>query len=259
MSKQYLDFAKDMAREAGKIMRKNFSLGMKRDWKGDGTPLTVTDLAVNALVTSSVSKIFPSHSLISEEGGYIRDSEYTWVCDPLDGTIPFSHSVPTSAFSLALTKNGESLVGAVYDPFLDRLVYAGKGSGAFLGKKRIAVSKQGLNRGVVDFEDFKDSLYPVHFVRRKLVDLGALVCQFHSIVYGGLLVACGELVTALYVGKHSWDGAALSVIVEEAGGTMTDLFGLRQRYDGKLRGFVISNGIVHDEILQLIKPTLEPV
>src|SRR3989344_1795821 len=137
-----LEFAKGIAREAGALMRQNFTLGMKKEWKDDDTPLTKTDLAINQLVLEAVQKKYPEHSYIGEEGNNIKESEYTWVCDPVDGTIPFSHGYPTFAFSLALTKNGESILGVIYDPIMDRLVHAEKGRGAFLNGKRIAVRKE---------------------------------------------------------------------------------------------------------------------
>ena len=79
-----LDFAQALAYKAGKIIRENFSLGMKKEWKKDNTPLTYTDNVVNQLVIDEISKKFPTHSVLGEEKKIIkRDSEFVWVCDPM--------------------------------------------------------------------------------------------------------------------------------------------------------------------------------
>jgi fructose-1,6-bisphosphatase/inositol monophosphatase family enzyme len=128
----HLDFAEKLAREAGALMRQNFTLGMKKEWKSDMTPLTATDLAVNALALRRIEDAYPADAIISEEGSIKKDSEYAWVCDPVDGTMPFSHGLPTFVFSLALTRQGESVAAVVYDPICDRLVRAEKGEGVFM-------------------------------------------------------------------------------------------------------------------------------
>lgn len=123
----HLDFAINLAKQAGPIIKNNFVLGMKKEIKQDKTPLTVTDLAINDLVNKAVAKMFPDHGLISEEGGFYSGQDYTWVCDPVDGTIPFSHGVPICMFMLGLMYKGQSILGVVYDPFMDKMYYAEKG------------------------------------------------------------------------------------------------------------------------------------
>jgi len=90
-----------LARQAGEVMRKDFSLGMKKEWKKDKTPVTVTDTFVNRMVINAIGKEYPEHSILGEEENSLKDSEYVWVCDPIDGTIPFSHGFPIFAFSLS--------------------------------------------------------------------------------------------------------------------------------------------------------------
>src|SRR3990167_6089880 len=135
-----LDFAVSMAREAGALMKQNFSLGMKKEWKEDKTPLTATDIEINAMLLKTCREKYPAYSFIGEEGSELVEGEYAWVCDPIDGTMPFAHGWPTFVFSLALTKNGESILGVIYDPICDRLLHAEKGGGAFLNGKRIKVN-----------------------------------------------------------------------------------------------------------------------
>jgi len=249
---EYKEFAIKLAKQAGKIIKDNFTSNMKKEWKSDNTPVTETDLKINQLVIDAVKKHFPTHSIIAEEGSYkVDNSEYSWVCDPVDGTIPFSHGIPTCAFSLALVKNGAPILGVIYDPFIDRLFFAEKGKGAFLNNKKIHVSTTsdfdksliGLTAGK------KDSLE----IFEKLTDLKARVVGHWSIVYPGMLVATGDLIATIGRKLSVWDVAALKIIVEEAGGKVTSLLGEEQRYDGEIKGCLITNGEVHNKIVETIK------
>ena len=245
-----LEFAKGIAREAGALMRQNFTLGMKKEWKDDDTPLTKTDLAINQLVLEAVQKKYPEHSYIGEEGNNIKESEYTWVCDPVDGTIPFSHGYPTFAFSLALVRNGEPILGVIYDPIMDRLLWAEKGTGAFLNGEKISVSSEKEFSGKTFVET--NNHPKTAALREMLAERGAWIPTLYSCVYAGMLVAVGEFVANVYPYTKPWAAAAVKIIVEEAGGKVTDLAGNDQRYDGEIKGFVASNGHVHDEILQAL-------
>mgnify|MGYP001588140626 CR=1 FL=1 len=249
-----LSFAENLAREAGKIMRENFSaasVGMKREWKDDNTPLTETDTAINKLVIEAVSAAYPTYSVIGEEASNLKESEYAWVCDPVDGTIPFSHGFPIFTFSLALTKNGESIVGVMYDPIMDRLVSAEKGKGAYLNGQKISVSSEKTisKQSFVELNtnDRMTSL------RAYLHEKGSYVPTLYSCVYASMLVATGEFAAAIYPHDKPWDAAAVKIVIEEAGGKVTDLDGNEQRYDGKVNGFVASNGYVHNELVRALK------
>jgi fructose-1,6-bisphosphatase/inositol monophosphatase family enzyme len=259
MNTAYKDFAVALAKEAGKIMRDDFKFGMQKEWKEDNTPVTKTDFVINALALERIKKAYPSHSVIAEEGSNFREGdEFVWVCDPVDGTIPFCHGVPTSVFALALTHKGETILGVVYDPFGDRLYVAEKGKGAFLNGKRISVSKHNT---------FENAVIGINWSHRSPVDLlqlfGALKSEkarainVGSIIYMGSLVAAGEFVAIIYPNKKMHDAAALKVLVEEAGGTVTDIWGDDQRYDRPTNGIVASNGVLHDKILALIRKTVK--
>ncbi len=255
----YRTFAIELAQKAGEIMKANFSLGMKKEWKADHTPLTVTDTSINELVLNSIKDAYPEHSILAEEGSHlIKDSEYTWVCDPIDGTIPFSHGIPISTFTLALTRNGESIFGIIYDPYLNRLFTGEKGKGAFLHNKRIYVSElSSLAATAMNIEAFKGATYNLIGIQEKLYEKKVKLFTLCSYIYSAALVSCGELIGAIFASKTPWDVAAAKIIIDEAGGKATDLFGNDQRYDKDIKGFVASNGLVHDELLQLIKTTLK--
>jgi myo-inositol-1(or 4)-monophosphatase len=252
-------FAIGLAKEAGDIIKKNFTLGMKKEWKEDNSPLTQTDLDINALAVESIKEKFSEHSVLAEEGSDFSGSgEYTWVCDPLDGTIPFSHGIPTCVFSLALTRNGESILGVVYDPFMDRMFFAEKGKGAFLNEEKISVSaRDSLKNTLFCVASGKAEVDMLPLVK-ALRDEGAKIIDFYSITYMGALVASGECGATIFQGVRleetkPHDTAALKIIVEEAGGKVTDLFGKEQRYDRNIRGHLASNGVLHETLLKLIR------
>ena len=250
-----LKFATGLARQAGKIMRQNFSLGMKKEWKEDSTPITVTDTEINALVLNAIQKKYPMHSFVGEEGSRLIESEYTWVCDPVDGTMPFSHGWPTFVFSLALTKNGESMLGVIYDPMMDRLLHAEKGKGAFLNGKKISVAKDpSLSR--TSFISISSDIR-LSSLRETLRAEGCHVPTLYSCVYTSMLVATGEFLAEIYAYNKPWDAASVKIIVEEAGGKVTDLKGEEQRYDKEINGFIASNGLVHQKLVDLIWPLLK--
>lgn len=248
-----LEFAQMLARQAGEVMRRNFTIGMKKEWKEDKTPLTVTDTTINSLVLNAVKDSYPDHSFVGEEESNIKESEYTWVCDPVDGTVPFSHGYPTFVFSLALTHNGESVLGVVFDPIGDRLLKAQKGKGAFLNNKPISVSNDMLDeRAFVSLNCDKKLLG----LREQLLAKGCYLPVLYSCVYAGMLVASGEFEGEIYEYDKPWDGAALKIIVEEAGGKVTDLLGNEQRYDRTINGLIVSNKVVHDDLVAAVRSLL---
>jgi fructose-1,6-bisphosphatase/inositol monophosphatase family enzyme len=171
----------------------------------------------------------------------------------VDGTIPFSHGIPICVFSLALVRNGVPIVGIVYDPFMDRMYTAEKGLGAHLNGAPIHVSDKG---------DFARGLIGIGYVKNQVNLLGVIgaladewgICvQFCTNIYMSVLVGAGEFLATFFAGKLPWDVAAVKVIVEEAGGKVTDLDGNEQRYDREINGALISNGRVHDWLLGLVK------
>lgn len=229
-------------------MRSGFVMGMKKQWKGNGTPVTATDLKINRMVIEQVKKHFPGHDVLGEEQSHRPNKgKYLWVCDPLDGTIPFSHGLPTCVFSLALVYDGKPIVGVIYDPFMDRLVYAEKGKGAFLNGKKTKVNKRGMHLSALNWESNRS----VAALKKKFKT--CFPFSLFSVIYGGMLVATGELVASLYTWDYAHDVASLKIIVEEAGGKVTDRNGNQQRYDGKINGALISNGVVHKDLLKFSK------
>ena len=252
-----LEFAKDLASEAGKIMRKYFrSTENGAELKSDKTIVTLADTEINSLLIQRSKVEFPAYSILGEEEVFeVEDAKYAWVCDPVDGTQPFANGIPISTFSLALVDSeGISVLGVVYDPFQDRLYEAVRGSGAFLNGQPIHVSaKNTLEGAYIDEELWVNQPEGVSFddPKDRLNKSGAEVMTFCSAVITGCLVAQGVYDAMLFGQSKPEDIAALSVIVEEAGGKVTNLLGGQQRYDRKLYGAVVSNGQIHDALVEV--------
>lgn len=253
---EYLKFAKEIAQEAGKIILYYFEKGAKVEIKRDRSVVTEADKEINTLLIKEVRNRYPNHSVFGEEESLDNSSEYAWVCDPLDGTVPFICGLPVSVFSLALVKDGVPIVGVVYNPFLSKFYTGILGKGAHLNDFPIHVSNKGLDRqSTIDIEVMPWSKYDftisMHEVSKKT---GVYLLQLGSTIHACCLVASGSYEACVFDGSKgkNYDIAAIKVIVEEAGGLVTDLFGKDQRYDRDIKGAIVSNGVVHQELLGLV-------
>ena len=252
---EYLEFGKDIARYAGKIMLKYFNQDNGEKFKGDKTVVTLADTEINSYLISQVKEKYPEHAVDGEEEQY-GESKYKWVCDPVDGTLMYSKHVPVAMFSLALVIDGEPVVGVVYDPFTDSMYTAIKGQGAYKNDTRIKVNDIALGdmRSVSNFGIWPDVVEQMSGIIKELGKKTRLVA-IGSVVRACMEVANGDFNLDIFPGKEhkNCDIAAAKIIVEEAGGKVTDLFGNEQRYDQSIKGAIISNGKVHDEIVEVIK------
>ncbi|MFA6587686.1 MAG: inositol monophosphatase [Patescibacteria group bacterium] len=249
-------FVLELAKQAGVIMRRHFSNEVQKEWKSDKTPVTIADKEINDLVATAVAKDYPSHGLLTEEGGSNHeDRKYLWVCDPIDGTLPYAHGIPTSAFSLALVKNGEPVLGVICDPLMDRVYFAEKGKGATLNGKSISVIQEtDLANKVVGTALVRLAYSPIDLLKlyKQLWDAGLKPINAIVTTYMGMLVAGGQLIANIFPGNKPWDTAAQKIIIEEAGGKVTDLKGNEQRYDRLNGGILATNGLVHDRFLEIL-------
>lgn len=258
---EYLTFAKGLALEAGEAMRQYFGTKPGAHLKADNTIVTVADEEINQLVIDRVRAAYPDHDIDGEEASDHRGSDYVWVCDPIDGTATFARELPVSVFSLALVVDGLPEVGVVYAPFSDHLYWAARGQGAFMNDEQIHVSNKTFGQmAEINVDWWPSAEWDVmKAIHRLAYDKGAYVTTPGSTTHAAMLVARGAFVASVFAGskgKHV-DIAAAKVIVEEAGGKVTDLFGESQRYDQDIRGAVVSNGVVHDEIIEVLKEVAE--
>jgi len=142
--KEYLDFAIDIAKKAGEIMIKYFNEDNGEFYKHDQTVVTKADTEINEFLINQVKEKYPEHSVDGEEEQF-GESNYIWVCDPVDGTAAYSRRIPVAVFSLALVVDGAPQIGVVYDPFTDSIYYATKGNGAYRNGNVIKVNNIGFN------------------------------------------------------------------------------------------------------------------
>ncbi|KKP61351.1 MAG: Myo-inositol-monophosphatase [Candidatus Roizmanbacteria bacterium GW2011_GWA2_34_18] len=252
-----LEFAKQLAIKAGGIITKNF-LHSTITTKSNLTPVTETDLAVSKLVIEEVKKNFPNHEVFDEELQHEKnDAEFLWVCDPVDGTIPFSHHIPTSMFSLALCHNGEPVVAVTYDPFMKRLLYTKTDSSSCMNDKEIRVKSGKFISGEFIFgipywnKDFDTNKY-----FKLIFDKKIIITFVESIVYQSMLVATGISKAMVMTAANPWDRAATKMIIENAGGICTDENDKRLTVFGNPQYFIATNKEVHDEIMEIVQQCL---
>ena len=247
-----LAFAKRMALEAGRIMKKYYRADQQVKTKADQTPVTIADTEVNQLIVDQVKMAFPDYGVLGEEISYQSDREKLWVCDPIDGTPAFIYHLPTSMFSLALVLDGVPMVGVAFNALTREMYSAVKHQGAWLDDKGIKVStrKWGRDTRVIGSSDGSVGR---DIPRTSLAKQDITVISGYSVVFKGCLVADSSVDGRIWSGTGVHDIAAIKLIVEEAGGKVTDLDGNEQRYDRPINGAIMSNGLIHDELLRLVK------
>lgn len=255
---EYLEFAKRLATEAGKMMKEYFYHNNDYSYKDDRTIVTEVDKKINHMVIEEVKNKYPSHAVDGEEEQSGK-SKYTWICDPIDGTAMYQRHIPTSVFSLALAVEGTPIVGVVYDPYLDDLYYASKGHGAYQNNKPIHVNRIQLDdkETLIQCDMWPTAEYNLYKIQNE-IGKRAYTVTIGSVIRAGVGVAKGDFSLVLFPGTKgkNCDIAALKIIVEEAGGKVTNLFGEEDYYDQDIDGAIISNGIIHSEIVEIVKENI---
>jgi myo-inositol-1(or 4)-monophosphatase len=254
-----LRFALGLAKRAGWIMKSRRGAQVKR--KSDGTPVTADDKAINAIVVAEVARDRSYHRILGEEGsdGLDDDGRPVWVCDPIDGTWLHAAGVPGSVFSLALVIDGEPVVGVIYDPWTGRMFHATAGAGAYLNDVPLRVNTVAkLDGACLSLPGNKGPVVDAGLLVHSAIAAGADVVTVGSVVYDASLVACGFAAGHVYQYSSPWDMAAVTVLVREAGGHVTDLEGWPQRYDRQIRGAIVSSGALHDQLVSLVFTCTDP-
>jgi myo-inositol-1(or 4)-monophosphatase len=249
----YLERAADIAREAGALIANYYERRIPYELKGESDLVTEADRVSERLVVDRLRSHFPTHGIVAEEGGgHESPSDFRWYVDPLDGTTNFAHGYPAFNVTLALEQAGEMIAGVVYDPIRQEMFTAERGSGAYLNYRRIHVS---------NVQRLQDSLVCTGFPSRKR-HLSINVHFYHqlgmathgvrrsgSAAIDLAYVACGRLDGFWEFGLNPWDMAAGRLLVQEAGGRVSDMRG-RPHYFGASH-LLASNGHVHDQMLEI--------
>jgi len=250
-----LKFAREFVQKAGEVMSKHFGIDLETAWKQDQTPLTIADTTINSMLISNVKEKFVDDGVLGEEESYGLSSERLWVIDPIDGTMPYSNGVPTSTCSLALVVDGQPVVAAVFDPATKRTYSASKGMGSYLNGKQVKVNDQSTfnSQTFIDI-DGRNELhgYSTGEILNLLMQKGARVTKSYSVIFNSMPIVYGKQAATIGVIEYPWDGAAIALLVTEAGGTVTDLAGNQRDWSKEGLGFIASNGVIHDQLVQFM-------
>jgi myo-inositol-1(or 4)-monophosphatase len=254
--------ASEIAREAGARLREFLAAGVATEYKGDVDLVTVADRTVEKLIRTRIGETWPDHGIYGEEGTREgMERQFRWYVDPLDGTTNFAHGVPQFCVSMGLERrsagssdDGTLVAAVIYDPMRDELYYSELGCGAFLNGKRMHVSP---------IPDLAESLVATGFPSRKRHDnpnihfYHEFTLRSHGVRRAGsaaldlAYVACGRYEAFWEFNLNPWDTAAGILLLEEAGGKVTDFSGGGFRLDS--REVLASNGLIHDELVGLFK------
>jgi len=240
------------AAEIVRFFRNEFTVSNK---EGVNNLVTEADHASEKAILAVIKSGFPDHQILAEETGeIIQDSTYKWIIDPIDGTVNFAHGIPLNCVSIGIEHNGEMILGAVYNPHLNEFYFAEKGKGATLNDKPIHVSSQS--------KTIKSCLvtgFPYTYINAKngpleiferFIRKGVPVRRLGSAAIDLCWVAAGRF-DGFYEHKlEPWDSAAGYLIVEEAGGKVTDHEGNKfSIYQHKV---LATNGKIHEEMIGVI-------
>jgi myo-inositol-1(or 4)-monophosphatase len=251
MPKNYLEAAIEIAQEAGKILMEEFSRPLDIRYKGDEVDLvTQADKLSEQAIVARLKERFPGHAVAAEEGtGQDTASEFRWHVDPLDGTTNFAHGYPCFCVSIALAQRDTLLAAVVFNPFYNELYAAARGQGATFNGKKISVSK---NRTLST--SLLCTGFPVR--NRKLSPnlqyYGEFTQRSHGVRRDGSAaldlgcVACGRFDGFWEFGLNKWDTAAGVLLIEEAGGKVSDFEGRPYQLGGPV--ILATNGLIHEEM-----------
>ncbi len=250
-----------IAREAGALLMEYFRRRVKIEYKGEADLVTEADRNSEALIIRRVREQFPTHAVLGEESGSVAataasDAGYRWYVDPLDGTTNFAHGFPVFCVSLGIERlnsqgKAERVAGVVYDPTRDELFSAELGRGAFLNGVKVNVSATA---------SLKDSLIATGFPSQKrhknpnIYFYHQLTLKTHGVRRAGsaaldlCYVACGRTDAFWEFNLNPWDTAAGVLIVQEAGGRITDFAG--GEFDIASRQVFATNGLIHESLLK---------
>lgn len=255
-----LNFAIQMARDAGRILvdRQGHSLQVSN--KGDIDLVTESDLASEKLIIERIRSHYPRHDILAEESGAsagtgdaARKSEWRWIIDPLDGTTNYAHGYPCYCVSIALEREGRLEIGVVFDPTRNEMFAAERGQGATLNDRRIRVSNVSeLNNSMLctgfPYNVRERTDFARHFAAFTM--RAQAVRRDGSAAIDLAYVACGRFEGFWEDGLNAWDVAAGALLIAEAGGMVTDFKADPVSiYKPKV---LASNGLIHEQMIKVL-------
>ena len=247
----YLETAIDLCRAAGDILNYYADRDKLVEFKGHANLVTIADKRSEELIIGGILSRYPSHSILAEESGATQSgAAVKWIIDPLDGTTNFAHGYPFYCVSIAVEEKGEIVCGAVYDPVREEMFSAARGAGAYRNGERLKVSNvDRLSQAllITGFPyNFRERLDTVIRQFGKFLVASQAVRRGGSAALDLCYVASGRLDGFWELYLQPWDTAAGHVILEEAGGRVTDFKG--GPFSIYNKETLASNGLLHDEM-----------
>jgi myo-inositol-1(or 4)-monophosphatase len=255
-----LNIAIRAARRAGELIVRSLEQrqDLHIDTKGQNDFVSEVDRQAEAAIIEILRKAYPNHAILAEESGAkTTSSNYQWIIDPLDGTTNFLHGNPQFSVSIALKYKDDLEQAAIYDPLRGELFTASRGQGAFLNDRRVRVSSNTLNNALLG-TGFPYRMH--HHLDTYLETFKALFTLVSGVRRAGSValdlsyVASGRLDGFWEIGLQEWDIAAGALIVQEAGGLISDFSGGNDYFN--TGNIIAGNPKVHKGILQTIQPHL---
>jgi 3'(2'), 5'-bisphosphate nucleotidase len=272
MYEKELEIAQGLARRAGAVIldfyAKEIIAEQKLSVDNFYEPVTEADRAASRIIVDGLQEAFPDDAVLSEEEKDDPVARLTkkrvWIVDPIDGTAGFVQKDGDFAVHIGLAEDGDPIVGIVYLPNFDFMYSAAKGQGAFVNKA-VQINKLQVS-SVIEFEDMKIAVTRHHWSKKMNRVIKEFrfseMCRRGSVGLKIGLIAEQECDIYIHLGSRTklWDTCAPQIILEEAGGQLTDIFGSRMRYDiedlQNHNGILATNGVSHDEAVKRMKPLL---
>lgn len=257
MFNNFTQFTIEIAKLSGEELKKGFNTSFEIHSKSKLNDLiTEYDLKSENILIDKISSTFPDHNILTEETGIIdkSDSEYTWIIDPLDGTVNFANHLPIFSVSIALKYKDKIISGAVFNPISNELFYAEINNGAYLNDKKINVSEcKNISKAfLVTGFPYNVNENPENCLETfiRIVKKGIPVRRLGSAALDLCFVACGRFDGFWEVILKPWDMAAGKLILEEAGGKVSDYNG--DTHNLKENSIIATNSLIHNDLIGLV-------
>lgn len=244
-----LDIAKNAAKIGAATAQKYFNTHLHIDLKEDKSPVTIADKETELKIKEYILSQDPNAKFVGEEFGGDYSQDTYWLIDPIDGTAYFARGIPIWGTLITYIEHGEVTVGVSYIPFVDELLYAQKGRGAFLNGKKIHVSdRKTVDKSFISYTTFfriTDRLPGFAALCKKSFKAKGLGDS-----YAYHLLATGKIEAKFDGAPLPFDIAGVNLIVEEAGGKVTNFKGEPWKFTDD--NVIVTNGHIHDEVLQIV-------
>jgi len=253
---QYLDFTKELAFEAGKVLNDHFGNIKSINKKTASIDLvTEADLHSEKILINKILKKYPNHTIITEESHLIdKKSDFRWVIDPLDGTTNFVHNLPIFAVSIGLQYKEKTILGVVYNPAADKMFYASMNNGAYLNEKSINISSSNTLSDsliVTGFPYLHDKKWDISFdIFKTIYSKTRGIRRLGAAALDLCFVAMGRFEGFYEFNLKPWDICAGSIIAQEAGAKVTDWNNKELPFLGER--ILATNGKIHNEMVNIL-------